>query len=531
MEHIWEIFIDLQSALSYSKNFLYGSLINMQKNKMKFFQITILTTILLLLSGQSEILPQHRGDNLSFQGLYYPVDIGAKALAMGGAYTSMPGDVTSLFWNPAGLYGINHFQITASVNYNSNLWRESQQYRPDRMFVTLPFYLEGLYVPDPKNNGQWDYYLADSTQYNVNLPVMGEDPYGKAAANWQRTKNNFTLNNIALAAPIKLLNQDFVISAGFNIQYNIQDYDQNNSYLAPYIGDYLYGYAPPANGIDTTVVKWYQYIRTRSGNIYNGSAAIAYQIADYLNVGVKTKIIWGQTDDQLSLNRIGEFHLINQNKFKFWYVYDNNSTAGTSKYSGVNFSIGAILNLNRFSFGLNVDLPYTLERKWDYNTTHSDTTGTSSIHSSGTDKFEYPAVFSFGIHFTPSDMFIFSIDYETAPFSKATFNLASNDTTFRQWVNQNSLRFGIEFKVSKLISLLAGYRTISVPFVPDGAALTDRGPASDSYTAGLSLNVLGGHFDLAYEIRILKYYDQYLSNTNYKYQSQNNLVIGYSYSL
>ncbi len=503
----------------------------MQKITTRFYQTSLLLTILLLLAFQGRMYPQHRGDNLSFQGLYYPGDMGAKALAMGGAFTSMSGDVTSLFWNPAGLYGIDHFQITASANYNSDLWRESQQYRPDRMFVTLPFYLEGLYVPDPKNNGQWDYFLADSTQYNVSLPVMGKDPYSKDAANWQRTGNNFKLNNIALAVPVKLFKEDFVVSAGFNIQYNIQNYDRNNSFLAPNIGDYLYGYLPPANGLDTEVVKWYKYVRERNGSIYNGSVALAYQVTEFLNIGAKAKVIWGQTDDQLYLNRVGEFHLIDQNRFKFWYALDNNSTSGTSDYSGVNFTLGAILNLDRFSFGVNVDLPYTLERKWDYTTAHADTTGASSVHAAGTDKFEYPAVFTFGLHFMPSDIFLFSVDYETAPFSKAKFYLASGDTTFRQWVNQTALRFGVQFKASKMISVLAGYRSISVPFVPDGAAFTDRGPSYDSYTAGLSLNIFGGHFDLAYELRILKYYDQYLSNTNYKYQSLNNLVFGYTYNL
>jgi len=503
----------------------------MLQTKIKSYQIIFLITILFLFSFSTKIFSQHRGDNLSFQGLYYPTDIGGKALAMGGAYTSMEGDVESLFWNPAGLLGIDHFQISASANYSSYLWRESQEYRPDRMFVTLPFYLEGLYVPDPKNNGQWDYFLADSTQYNVSLPVMGADPYGKEAADWQRTKNNFSLNNVAIASPIKLFNQDFVVSLGYNLQYNIQDYDQNNSYLDPSIGSYLYGYSPPANGLDSTVMKWYKYIRERTGNIYNGSAAIAYQATDFLNVGIKAKVIWGQTDDQLYLDRIGEFHLINQNRFKFWYVYDNNFTSGTSKYSGINYSLGAILNLNRFSFGVNVDLPYTLKRKWDYTTSHSDTISNTSSYSSGTDKFEYPAVFTFGVHFNPNDKFTFSMDYEMAPFSKATFDFASNDTTFRQWVNQRTLRFGAEYKVSKLFSLLAGYRSIAVPFVPDGAALTDRGPSSDSYTAGISINAFGGHFDAAYEIRILKYYDQYLSNTNYKYQSMNNLIFEYTYNL
>jgi len=497
----------------------------------KFFKVRYLLTILLLFFSSNLFYAQHRGDNLSFQALYCSNDIGAKAIAMGGAYTSMSGGVTSLFYNPAGLMGIDHFQITMSANYSSYLWRESQEYRPNRMFVTLPFYLEGIYLPDIANNGKLDSYLVDSTQYDVSSVVMGKDPYSRAAANWQKIKANAKINNIAIAAPFKLFNRDFVVSVGYNLQYNVQDYDQNNSYLVPYIGDYLYGYLPPANGQDTEVVKWYKFIREISGNIYNGSAALAYQVTDYLNVGVKAKIILGQTDDELYLNRIGDFHLINQNKFQFWYVTDNNLTQGTSKYTGVNYSLGAILKLNSFNLGINIDLPYTLERKWNYTTTHSDTNGSSSVYSNGIDKFEYPAIFSFGVNFEPHEKFIFSLDYQVAPFSKATFQLASLDTTFRKWVNQSSLRLGVEFKMSKFIAVLVGYNTISQPFVPDGAAITDRGPFSESYNAGFSFNIFGGNLDLTYEIRMLKYYDQYLSNTNYKYQSLNNFVFGYTYGL
>ncbi len=354
----------------------------------KFYRIPLLLAAVLFISFNVQSFAQHRGDNLSFQGLYYPNITGTKALARGGAYTAESGDVSTLFWNPAGLSGIDKIQVTASVNSNSYLWRESQEYRPDRIFVTIPFYLEGLYVPDPKNNGQWDYYLADSTQYNVSPPVMGQDPYSKAAADWQKTKSNILLNNIALAAPFKLFKRDFVVSVGYNLQYNVQDYDRNNSYLSPNMGDYLYGYLPPANGLDTEVVKWYQYTRERTGNIYNLSGAISYEVADFLDVAVKAKVIWGQTDDQLYLNRVGEFHLANQNRFQFWYVLDNNSTTGTSKYSGVNYSVGAILKLNRFNLGINVDLPYTLERKWDYTTANTDTLRTTSGHANGTDKFE-----------------------------------------------------------------------------------------------------------------------------------------------
>src|SRR5512134_3499970 len=42
------------------------------------------------------------------------VPIGPRAIAMGSAYTSLAQDASALFWNPAGLAGIEHQEIAAS---------------------------------------------------------------------------------------------------------------------------------------------------------------------------------------------------------------------------------------------------------------------------------------------------------------------------------------------------------------------------------------------------------------------------------
>ncbi len=44
----------------------------------------------------------------------YQVPIGARAIGMGGAFTSIADDATALFWNPAGLARIGHQEIAAS---------------------------------------------------------------------------------------------------------------------------------------------------------------------------------------------------------------------------------------------------------------------------------------------------------------------------------------------------------------------------------------------------------------------------------
>jgi hypothetical protein len=76
------------------------------------------------------------------------------------------------------------------------------------------------------------------------------------------------------------------------------------------------------------------------------------------------------------------------------------------------------------------------------------------------------------------------------------------------------------------LSLLGGYRNQSEIFVPDGAAVKDSGPNVVSYMFGISLKVLFARIDLAYEIRSMKYYDSYFSNTNYAMETLNNLYFG-----
>ena len=60
----------------------------MNKNFMK----RIYFLVPLLLAG-SVLMAQHRGDNLSLQGMSGKNDVSVKASAMGGAFTAVTGDI------------------------------------------------------------------------------------------------------------------------------------------------------------------------------------------------------------------------------------------------------------------------------------------------------------------------------------------------------------------------------------------------------------------------------------------------------
>ena len=82
---------------------------------------------------------QHRGDNLGFQGigqfLSYRSGFGD------GVYGTVNNDVNTMFINPAGLGSVKSFQVNIMNKTGTQLWRENQEYRPNRLFLTLPFFL------------------------------------------------------------------------------------------------------------------------------------------------------------------------------------------------------------------------------------------------------------------------------------------------------------------------------------------------------------------------------------------------------
>jgi len=501
----------------------------MNRNKMLKSILITLTFVLLIFSSVT-LFAQHRGDNLSFQGLTYKDNLSTKASAMGSAFTAVSGDISSLFYNSAGLAGINNFQITFNINQYQRNWRENQNWNTDRQFTNLPLYLEGLYIPLRENSGRWDYdiYKDTLTEYVVNNPQLGVDPYDDAAADWKNTENEFGFKNLAVAVPFYLGERKFVAAASY-LRNNISDYDRNETFLSPTLTSYDYEeFIKVVNGIDTLNVKWNHYLRQRTGSMNNIIIGLSNEVFENVMVGVGVNIQTGQSDDYQSLSRFGDFHLIDAQKFKFFFVDTSTVISGTSNYNSASFNIGAIVQLSKLKLGLKIDLPYSLTRDWNY-TEQQIGSSTTNETKTGTDEVQIPAIFNFGLSFQPVDAFLISFNYEYAPYSKAEFSFAAGDTTFRHWVDQNSLGIGVEYKMFEYLSLLAGFRSIPEVFVPDGAAIKDKGPGSDSYNFGVSVNTIVGRFDLAYEYRKLKYYDQYYSNTNYVFESNSSLMFGFTY--
>jgi len=321
------------------------------------------------------LFAQHRGDNLAFQGVFPENEFGVKPMAMGGAYGAMSGDLNSIFYNPAGLAEIKELQLSIDGNLSNISWQENQEYRPNRIYWTMAFYLEGLYTPDPANNHEWDYNLAQDSSYIVNTPLLGKNPYSKSAADWQREKSNNMFNNISAAMPVNLLDQKFVISAAYR-KSALWDYDRNDTYLNPHIGYDGYGIINRAV-TDTVTFYWSEFERIREGDIQNYFGNISYQLNDQINLGIGLRYYSSNTDDYQELDRVGYFDIAKDNRFRFGYDTLRVRSWGESDFSGYSLNFGAQYKFKNISTAFNIVLPYTLTRDYSYKTETVDTSGSA----------------------------------------------------------------------------------------------------------------------------------------------------------
>ena len=495
------------------------------------------TTGLLLLFLTAACFAQHRGDRFFYQGVDMSNDEGTRSLAMGGAYSAVTGDVNAIFYNPAGLADIKTISLTYYGDRSFKLWREAQQYRPTTWLGSLSLYLEGLITPLHNEkyddvDSLYDFNIYRDSNYVVNNPKMGKDPFSKEAADWQRSRTAYKPFNLALAIPLHDYVPGLVLGLSFN-QNKVLDFDRNDTYLTPHPGYTFYNPLVQANGFTVVDMMWYRYNRVREGTLSTLRFAASYQVNENVQVGIGAKYVTGKTDDNLGLNEYGFIHIATQNKFYFKHESNVDSTFGTSNYKSLTATFGLILSYSKFNLGLNINLPYTFTRDWNYTRAQYvavDVDSFKMTSSAGSDKLKMPVSYTLGINYQAGKKVTMAADIEVIPYGNANYDLAQPDTFFQGWVNQTILRVGLEYRPFKMLSLSVGYRNIPTSYVPDGAAIHDKGSVANSYTVGAGLNLSVGRIDFVYEFRSLKYYDSYYSNTNYDTELSDRFTLGYTYN-
>jgi long-subunit fatty acid transport protein len=510
--------------------------------------IKFLPALLVILFSITILSAQNNGELLGYQGIADVNKVGVKAIAMGTNYTAISGSINSLYYNTAGLADIDKFQISFGTMTGSREMWENKIWGPQSKIPLLTPMFEGLmdiprgldFVTDTE---LWE-QLDDLNP--INVPTQGEYHYNRDAAKWIK-EDNFTVpvNNISFAMPFEMLGSKYVLAGTYNNKHNFTDYDRNDSYTSPDINDRVPIYIESITG-DTTIVNWFQYERIRTGNISSAKVALSGNFGDNLKIGIGVESIFGKTDDEMTLDQTGEFTLLNQD-----FLYSNDSlhtavTSGTSNFSGFSTDIGFLLDLETIDIGFSMKLPTTIERDWNYNTKtryyvdqYDSLAGevlesdieTITTKSSGVDKLKIPMTFNFGVAIQAIDQMKITIDMVYKGYKDADFDFADNiqDSIHTGWANQLSYGMGVAYDFNEKFSLLGGYRSTPLAFIPWGAADKEEGPRADTFSCGFSWKVLHGAIDMAYEYRKLKYLEPAFNYLNFQVENRHNIHFGYTF--
>ncbi|MEA2062282.1 MAG: PorV/PorQ family protein [Gemmatimonadota bacterium] len=155
-------------------------------------------------SGLDKYLPQGRDPDQSFAGVraaeFLTIPVGARGIGMGSAYTAVANDISSIWWNPAGLGFIENREVMLNVvDYTMDL---TYSYAAFAMplgdgNVVVGGFLGYLDIPDmeittitsPDGTGSlftaYDFQMGGSVAYNlsdrfvagINLKYVHQDVY------------------------------------------------------------------------------------------------------------------------------------------------------------------------------------------------------------------------------------------------------------------------------------------------------------------------------------------------------------------
>ncbi|MEW6096279.1 MAG: PorV/PorQ family protein [bacterium] len=128
---------------------------------------------------------------------FLKMDVGAKAAAMGGAYTALVDDVTSIYWNPAGLARLNRTEL----NFMHNEWFSGINYE----FLAAAYPIENL-----------TFATSLTYLYMDEINEVLRDTEGKGNGRYWETGKVFSAEDVALSiAFAQALEENLFMGANF----------------------------------------------------------------------------------------------------------------------------------------------------------------------------------------------------------------------------------------------------------------------------------------------------------------------------
>jgi opacity protein-like surface antigen len=233
-------------------------------------------------------------------------------------------------------------------------------------------------------------------------------------------------------APFTYANREWWVGGGYRTVY-----------------DLCYGYTLPAHDIEINDTV-YQTVNTELDNNRSIDAlnmAIAASPIPELALGFNMNMYVRGYRSNGWLN-------ISELDYVYDTVYTHTARASDkSNFTGLNFDLGALIDLDFVKAAFKITTPLTLTQKVQFTLADVDIWGQEDgFVNRLTAKNKFPATYGGGIAFTPMDNFTLAADVEYKPYSKVKIDVDPEILTFRdiidydpQWENLTQYRAGVEY--------------------------------------------------------------------------------------
>jgi len=364
---------------------------------------------------------------------------GARAQGMGKAFLAVSDDVSALSWNPAGLYG---------------------QEKPMLGFSY------GTFAPDTKFDLSTSLIEPRFQSYNRNL-------------------NLNHLKMLSFLAPIRIKGHPFVVAASYSRTDDEYDYLRQ-------ISDFQVDYTPLDD--DTTT------------GLYRDDLRSEYQSGlDVINFGfgtrLHTKVSFGVSANIYTNKSITEQLLLQRRDGVVPRFMEDQAVLAdtsllaldTSRYSGINFTVGFKYAAEKWTAGLVFKSPFSLEQSTN-RTIHlvgfingkEDVGSNIMIHFDNIiTKIDIPLMIGGGVSYNLTENLLVTADGEYRPFSggvvklRESFEIVPGEKdreTFSEfdplWKDVFTIRTGAEYvwntgsTAFPVIPIRAGFSSVPLPTIP-----------------------------------------------------------------
>ncbi len=452
-----------------------------------FVKLTVLAICLLAPSAFAQLeAPADYFDakftryNFSFNGG------GARAAGMGHAYTAISDDMSAVSWNPAGL--LVHDKVAITLSYRGQIPRGSS--------ATSPFSGANLFLPN-----------ADITST-------------PSSTNYGGGFNN--LSSASIVVPARIKGHPFIGSISM-----VRNYDEFQSATSAFGADlpvtqFIANF--PISFISPTT---FDFSSELHGSLNTVSFGFGTRLYGNLAGGVALNVYTGRMyRTELFQQHSRNFPTITNFSPQFVDLDASILSLDSNKFSGFNVALGFKYQAERWSSGLVVRTPYSLDVTLDsiqyaqvlINGRVAGDAADTLIAPRDLTRYKMPLIVRGGFAYNATENLLLALDLEYQGFSgkkilyrtELKINPGSdNIETFREveglWENVFAIRGGAEYRKATSIGTIplragAGYVPLAAPSVTRTSSneIATSSEASINLALGTGIHWSQIQFDIAY---------------------------------